>query len=431
MTNPILSANAALVVPMDIAALLVGNNDVLGDASVFPRFGTTNFAAVAADFSRLPNADSADKAYLSENVLPAPFETQSEALKPGVHLHFALPDSLARGETDDEGQVLFRQAPNRFLVVRIASRQSTDHPAARIAAWVVQGDHAWEEGDADARSNDPRNRMSRAIPTRPQRQNVSAPTHRFLGRVVRYADWSEAAPSNGSSHTALGYGAPDFAAAYAHAPNVFGFFDPASGADGDDLDSSLGGDYPGDSSRLSYLVVGWFSDQAKDPLTSVAAAAAEKAKAEAKPYSDAFAATLTENYGWAYDTASGTVPERTLCVGLLNDIAWDPTRHYVYAHPNTSPLEVAIGPTAVEALSALMANKRPDLPNLETILNALQYGQLQQFEADAVDGLANLQDGLYQRGFTTFAAGDEKQVRPANAAARPQDGGRPLQCQTR
>jgi hypothetical protein len=415
MTNQHLSANPALIVPMDIAALLVGNNDVYGDASVSPRFGTTNFAAVAADFSQLPNADSEHSAYLSENVLPAPFQTQSDALQPGVHLHFALPDSLARGETDDQGQVLFRQAPNRFLIVRIASRQSISHPAARIAAWVVQGDHLWEESDSYTRGSDPRNRMSRALPTKPEPDNLNAPTHRFLGRVVRYSDWSELVAPNASSHTAVGYGAPDFAAAYAHAPNVFGFFDPASGSIGDDLASGLSTDYPAGTSRLSYLVVGWFSDPAQDPLTAVAAAA-KKAHDKTKAYSDAFASILKQTYGWTYDAASGAVPERTLCVGVLTDITWDPALRYIHPRPNNSPLEVAIGPTAVEALSALLASKRTDLPNLETVLNALQYGQLQQFEADALDGLANLQDGLHQRGFTTFASGDENQPRPADAA---------------
>ncbi|MCG8519555.1 MAG: hypothetical protein MI794_16320 [Pseudomonadales bacterium] len=88
----------ALFVPIRIDALIVPQDRAV--ASPF------------ADFSRLPHfrdgADqNADTAYLSENMLSEPFDEKATrvfrdsgfVLKKGVHLHWALPDTLHKAET--------------------------------------------------------------------------------------------------------------------------------------------------------------------------------------------------------------------------------------------------------------------------------------------------------------------------------------------
>src|SRR5262245_36318994 len=98
MSTP--SRGPSLVVPIDLAALCVGQNDQGGTTE--QPYGTGNFARIAADFSILPylNDDGASvntRAYVSEQVVPQPFAEVPSGLEPGVHLHWALPDALAHG----------------------------------------------------------------------------------------------------------------------------------------------------------------------------------------------------------------------------------------------------------------------------------------------------------------------------------------------
>src|SRR5690349_15706949 len=110
------AANPALVVPVDLAALVVGNPDA-EDLAHPGSASTKNFAKLAAAFDTLPyrtsggGAANGDKAFRSDHVLPNPFDTASDYLEPGVHLHWALPDALTRGTIDKDGEMRFHQVP--------------------------------------------------------------------------------------------------------------------------------------------------------------------------------------------------------------------------------------------------------------------------------------------------------------------------------
>ena len=230
-----------LVVPIDVAALAVGVDDRL-----------QSFAKVAHDFSGLPNPDATGRVvdetvpHLASLVTPQAFQTGG--LSPGVHLHWALPDALARGETDG-GKVRFTVTPNRWLVVRITDT---------CTAWVVESDHVW--GPESVAPED-QNSVSRVVPvSRPTDPPPTpyAPPYRQIGRVFDYADWTgnqggrrDYAPAR--LRTAVGYGTIEYAASYSHSPNVFGIWDPLQGID------TLDG--------LSYVVIGWYGDpEVSDPL---------------------------------------------------------------------------------------------------------------------------------------------------------------------
>src|SRR5262245_64827746 len=92
----------------------------------------------AADFSRLPYVDShgrdreAGSPYLSEQILPIPFQDGNMRLKSGVHLHWTLPDALTRLVQRD-GETAVRVVPNRWLVTR-----TTNGVVER--QWVVESD---------------------------------------------------------------------------------------------------------------------------------------------------------------------------------------------------------------------------------------------------------------------------------------------------
>ncbi len=86
------------------------------------------------DFTRLPYWDGSrevnpDIANISEELRSRPFQDRGLQLRAGVHLHWALPDALTRGEnrpgkTGAARKLTFPAVPNRWLVTR--SRKGGD-----------------------------------------------------------------------------------------------------------------------------------------------------------------------------------------------------------------------------------------------------------------------------------------------------------------
>jgi hypothetical protein len=109
--------------------------------------------AAHADFSRLPYpAKTADGSMFDENsgtpwvtssVSDEPFSDDDAELEAGVHLHWALPDSLTRAThpkgndgRPDQNRIAFPAVPNRWHVVRRA------HGVIQ-AGWIIESDYIW------------------------------------------------------------------------------------------------------------------------------------------------------------------------------------------------------------------------------------------------------------------------------------------------
>ncbi len=399
----------SLLVPMNLAALCVGPQDQLSGA----RLGK-----IAADFQNLES-----QPYLGASVVPKPFE--EEAAPAGIHLHWALPDALTRSDPSDEKKL--RRAPNRFLVVRLATVIEPDggsSPKTERRAWVVESDFVWTREERDAGASDARNALSRAVPLGFAKVEKEAlmghPLFAYQGRVRPLdAAWTDPArdPRYRPALTALGYGTEAYAAAYPHCRNVFGFFDPVF-----DAVRAKDGLEPRHR-HLSYLVVGWYHDQASDPVTLIrktvddllaarikktGPAGVDLANLRKEVLSDAFKSVHGWSYPWARESQGGRIPrrepERTLFVGQLTTLEWDPARSY--ALPAGNPVSVAIGTTTAEALSALLAHTQDpgSAADFETLLNDFQFDLVREYATAA--GQASLQDALHQRDFTPLPAGD-------------------------
>ena len=388
----------SLIVPMNLAALCVGHPD----HQLGPNEGC-GFGKIAVDFQMLP---SLNEAYLSKSIVPDPFEGEARPM-PGIHLHWALPDALTRTEISRANGTVTRPAPNRFLVVRLHAG------AASLNAWVVESDYLWrnDQKDTARRTLDPRNCLSRAVPLDPKRSNT---TFAYQGRVVPAAEWNETHPnSKPENHTALGYGTEIYAAAYPNCCNVFGFFDPLVEAAPDGLAM--------EKQVLSYLVIGWYSQADCDPIKRQVKRMKE-AVPEIAVTPTSLANELKANYQWSYSAEKGQ-PEQTLCVAQLISLEYDPATSYLSQTQPSTPLDIALGGSTAEALSALIANtlvtqlsnEEPgstpiDLAalarNSETLLNDLQCDllpELQKLGTDTV--LANLHDALHRRDFAVHSAG--------------------------
>jgi hypothetical protein len=435
-------APQVLIVPIELSALPVG-------------LATRSVAHVAHDFN-IENP----KPWLGQNTEPRLFET-GQALQPGVHLHWSLPDALTHGpmnfvvdasvwqtlagqgfpkelaqglrgqpelasatgfETRHEldsalltaldglvgaehappfrawvssavpGKTRFPTVPNRWRV----TRYDMDKPHAIPRSWVVESDLLW---DRSPEETDAQNLLSPTVPHLPDA--LSDRYHCVLGKAFPGETWQEQPRDNTARHqphTAVGYGHPAFAAALPHCYNVFGLYDPLDDEDGPALRAA--------PSQLAYAVVGWYSNADDDPAPRAA------------------------QMGWDSAKADGTTaPDRSGYCGLLLKVSWSPEG--LAPHPS-KPVQVAVGNSTAEALSALLARQpaMQKLPGAERHLNALQFGLLANLEAKRPGVLKVWDELLHQKDFGATAGGTNwvlKQQSQAVTAAATPDADRSLQ----
>lgn len=379
------AAAPALVVPVDLAALVVGSPDA-DDLAHPDSASTKNFAKLAAAFDTLPyrtsggGAANGDKAFRSDHVLPNPFDNVNDYLEPGIHLHWALPDALTRGTIDNNGELRFHQVPDRWLVVRVAGTGGAD-ASARLTAWVIESDHRWDDPASDPLVQ---NRMSRPVPKKAGRDERPNRSFTFMGRVFPYGDWTGAPGGEPREPlTALGYGIPGYAATYAHCQNVFGMHDPMT----DEGAAAIGPD-----TSVSYLLVGWYSERGKDPLAGITAGTP----------ADRIAA-IDASFRWILDWKPGDpVPSRLVCHGLVTGLRWDRKKKWLQQQSAAS-IDVVLAESPGEAVSALLQKRNPDLVGLETLLNLFQQGLLGRL--GQIGGAAAGEEAIHQTGFGSVTGG--------------------------
>jgi len=162
------------------------------------------------------------------SLLPDPFSLSPESRPAGVYLHWALPDAFTRGaqtpsatqssgdqpQTSD-AETVFPAIPDRWLVIRLSP--STTHPERRaVKGWILQS------------------------------HDQNATRHDLDG-------WKEPGPPPGiqKALTALGWGDISWAGYFDNTENRLAMYDDLSGIK---------------QGPLAYLVCGWYSDSALDPL---------------------------------------------------------------------------------------------------------------------------------------------------------------------
>ena len=210
-----------LLVPIDLQALFV------------PRGG-------AEPMVRLPMLLAGEGAEDTEAAMPPPFEVGTPR-PPGVHLHWAMPDALLRGrlEQRDPGsanRLGLPPLPDRWVVLRIVLPRRGREPDVR--GWVLEADRAvavpleeWGEGSDASRQATP--------------AGVTVAPDELTGTVGGSVTW---------------------AGVYDAVLNRFAFHDPL-----DDLGRA--GPAGVDQRAATYVVAGWWSDPAADPLDAARSSA--------------------------------------------------------------------------------------------------------------------------------------------------------------
>ncbi len=138
---------------------------------------------------------------------------------------------------------------------------------------------------------------------------------------------------------------------------------------------------------------------------------------------DAFVEQIKASYAWTVAPTPADVPTSTVCSGVIEGVAWDPTRRYVTRPPYDNGLVAAIGNNRVEAISALLAT-RPALralPNVERLLESLQAGLLPDYVSD----LASVEEHLHEHGFARRPGGSLWQVQARRSVGMSSPAPRP------
>ncbi|MDT3779103.1 hypothetical protein PJI16_16175 [Nitrospira sp. MA-1] len=365
-----------LLVPMSVDALLVGKEAHL----------TTTWSDISPRF-----ADILQKwSYLGVNIVGL-LDKSKWTPKPGVHLHWALPEAMARASEDGGTESGYPLIPNRWLVERFV--ESSDGSVA-VCSWLVE---------SDALDGDQEGSHEKQISILDLK---AAKLVTRLGACKRLAEggpWEPKEEPFRIELTALGWGDPAFATYYPACKGVLGFHDPAP--------PTLG-----KGQRLGYLVVGWYSERAKDPLQRPLPPLEVKLgeKSRKRTPIEQWNARLTQQK-WSCEPQSKEPAEpatRTACHGAVVDIAWrGPDQRYATGAPDPDGYRVAVGNSSIEALSALLRPAETDPANTDTVLQGLQHGILSR-ELDPI----RLSDELHLRRFGASDGGAAFAIQERRAA---------------
>ena len=249
----------------------------------------------------------------------------------------------------------FPLVPNRWLVVRYspAPLPSALRPTM---AWLLQSDSL--DANADVLES------NSFVHPFPQQPGTIEPT-RLGTKATVLASWAgESGDPQKLFLRALGPGNATFAAYQPGVVNVFSFYDPIQ----DLYAKSPDPKYPADAAQfpentsLSYLVVGWYSDPAHDPLySSPVTGWDEHGYPVRTPWSGAGQPPeawekLLAALDWTVNGAEAQpiYPSQTLYHGSVYGVNWQTTLLPPNAKQSTANMTVAVGHTSFDALSAIV-----------------------------------------------------------------------------
>lgn len=465
------------IVPLNVAAIRVSANDRSNIVSKFK--GRT------AVFEKMPSGSTEKQASTGDRILQ-PLESDASPPDPlgiGIHLHWELPDYFRRGTQPAQGgDVVFPQAPNRWLVIRyltVYDAGASQYGPVQTKGWIIESDYVSGQLSKDS-TGVLRPAISVPIPTNP---NPGQRPYMYMGRVVDLESWNPATelPSdylpyykgaNGKPLylTSVGFVGPSFSAYYPECSSVFGFWDHFKDV------PSVFGPITGNTPirfKVTYEVVGWINEPNADPLTNIAELVTEaynryvrQCATENVPVArtpaDDFVGLAVQRFRWEFrkDNITFTlkpdktldtlnVPRRTVCGGIEQEIVWNmltnPQTSFFLRNPNnpqspavwTDTVDLAVGNTTVEALSALLKKEMDDKTgdpvfhdNYEYLLNALQLGILRDLETHG-NALITLEEDTHSKAFSQLSGGylwvvEQKQHGPHSAGKPDEEINLPL-----
>lgn len=289
-----------------------------------------------ANFAKVPWSDgtndyNASQPFLSSEVVSIPFEQDSQTLlKRGVHLHWALPDTLTRMVVMPDGETAYPLVPDVWVVQKTVG-------GVLSGQWIVESSYLFPSGSGAGAG-------AITIPWNIQEPDNGQP-FRYLGRTIALPAWNaNSQDSYWDGLTAIGYGEPTFSAFYPNCRSVFGFHDPIC---------------PTDWSQVSYSVIGFYRDPDSDLI--------HRFTNELPPNIDfsTWEADLETVFRWSLPNppGSGQIPNQMACYAKW---AWNESNGQSPGNM-AGQTQVAIGNTGTEALSAWVASQLAAQYNLPDV----------------------------------------------------------------
>lgn len=453
------------IVPLNIAALRVNNNDATNVVG--------GFQGKTAKFDAMPwynpnvlpppsAASTGDKIYTPLGTVNGnPLNSPADPLGVGVHLQWALPDYFRKGIQGPEGgNPVFPPAPNRWLVTRFLSfydPQSNSYGSITTKSWVVESDYLTSALAPD-QYGIIRPAISVPIPAVP---GFKQQPYMYMGRVVEAGTWNPAnePASNYLPYykgndgkplylTSTGFVGAYFNAYYPECCSVYGFWDnfidvPFAGYAS--LYAALKANAP-IQFRASYQVTGWLNEKQAGPLAGIDALVSDQYNAYLKQCNDNqvapennpndfFQQITAEKMKWSFNMAdvsyslnpdltiaSLNYPQETLSCGTTQEVVWNMTNNpgTTYFLKSNTPdnvsvwntqVEIAVGNSTEESVSAMLkydmgqvTDNQDVLNNYEYLLDALQLGLLADLESTP-NKLIALEEALHSNAFSIFAGG--------------------------
>jgi len=331
-----------------------------------------------ADFSKLPFKDGdGDKnfsqPYVADGIIHEPFSDANLLLEKGFHIHFIIPHYLGQHVPQKCGISLSGQippAPNRWLITKKTNNTI-------VKQWLLESDYIHSD------SYNP----SEAQCTIPFNQGQP---YRYMGRKTLLTDTRTQGDTfksiSGKPLTVLGYGDINFSSFYPNCLGVFGFYDGDAELDG-----------------TTYAILGWNDDPNDDLLNAILTNLYKNNPAVDleninKQLSDLFKIKIDPN---SNTLDSSNIP-RSIFYGEIVADNNNPEKL------DTSTLQLAIGNTGTEALSALLANTySTDPTDKVTIEEQLESVLLNtQLEHLLTDFGPKFLEARHEKGFRAVHAGN-------------------------
>lgn len=375
----------------------------------------TSVAETMVEFNRLPYFNgkrdvNSDIVNLSESIVTQPFQNKNLFLKPGIHLHWALPDALTQESNDGE----FPAVPNRWLITRRIGET--------MEQWIVESDYLYpiSAGFQEDSITCPYSDLD----------NPNLPLFRYMGRKLTLTEWKEKQNSKNQylpRLTTVGYGEPAFAAFYPNCRSVFGFHDPDIAVE--------------QLTQVEYDIIGWYSESKSEQ--NYLSEFLEDFKTnfiedfpEEKPTPEDFINAIEEELKWQLQSndedwkqeENSEEKRKKFIKALKNELNWQDSNFFeqgkspqiiCYSRLKFAPsehsfsdrakIELAVANTGTEALSAYLAETLDKSQNksqkaiIEEQLQALQFAE--NLENQQLDIGAKFQEIRHQAGFNAVGSG--------------------------
>jgi hypothetical protein len=291
----------------------------------------------------------------------------------GVYLQWMLPDALRHGYQNENGAVEFPLVPNRWLVIRYL--YPNNQPAETATAWLIESD-AINSADGSAFID----------PSVPLTANAEtyAPVYKqaLIGHKISLATQSWQESNSAMFLQAVAPGNTMFATYQPHVQNIFSLHDDLTNQ------NILQG-------KLSYLVVGWYSNSTEDPLN--------KLQAAGKSFAEAM-----DELQWFVEGNDTDTASTSLYQGMVLGVNWDKTGPAPPSAKDDVHPTVAVGNTSIDAFTAWLEVNQAALHQTfadadPQWLEALQYNLQEAY--DQPDSAAVLDQRIHEAWFNAVPGG--------------------------